>query len=39
MVFLLKREFVISGDYTCATTSSRLEITQDKLLFNTHSGY
>jgi len=39
MVFTIVAGGVISGDFTTATTSSRLQITQDKLLLNTRTGY
>ena len=39
MTFTITAGGVISGDFTSATTSSRLEINQDKLLLNTRTGY
>ena len=39
MTFTIVAGGVISGDFTSATTSSRLEINQDKLLLNTRTGY
>jgi len=39
MVFTIVAGGVISGDFTTSTTSSRLQITQDKLLLNTRTGY
>jgi type IV pilus assembly protein PilA len=39
MTFTIVAGGVISGDFTNSTTSSRLEINQDKLLLNTRTGY
>ena len=39
MTFTIVAGGVINGDFTNSTTSSRLEINQDKLLLNTRTGY
>jgi type IV pilus assembly protein PilA len=39
MTFTIVAGGVISGDFTTSTTSSRLQITQDKILLNSRSGY